>query len=483
MAGGAAQAPSVASILTSQRTLSGQLSDHHLPNTLQLQPSAQLLRQHSCQEEGVSTDSAADLSSPSGCCPPHGAKAVCGKRTAMEDAFAVQPDLLSVPLTQQLQQSPDLLPLRIAAKYKESGVEACCDCSNASSSSSSSSSSSTSSMSCTETFHFFGVYDGHGGAQAANHCAHRLHQHLSDVLSAILPAGGDSQPGGLPEGSGSYPDADGLSHVEGKVDAWICYGSNTNSQPCLEVDHSHSCTPESSEGGPSERADNLCFSKLFEEAMKQAFIKTDAEFATDECSALVGSTAVVALVGGTKYCIANCGDSRAVLYRGGKAMQLTDDHKPEREDEAERVEKAGGQVLYWNGHRVMGVLAMSRAIGDHMLRPYVIPEPEVTIVSRHAEDELLLLASDGLWDVMNNQEASSLAARCLKRAQERGASRKAAARIAASVLTRAAMDRGSKDNITVVIVDLQGMALEGDGSPTAGGHPCADGVAGSQGQQ
>jgi hypothetical protein len=43
----------------------------------------------------------------------------------------------------------------------------------------------------------------------------------------------------------------------------------------------------------------------------------------------------------------------------------------------ERVEKAGGQVLYWNGHRVMGVLAMSRAIGDHMLRPYVIAEPEV----------------------------------------------------------------------------------------------------------
>lgn len=43
----------------------------------------------------------------------------------------------------------------------------------------------------------------------------------------------------------------------------------------------------------------------------------------------------------------------------------------------ERVERAGGQVLYWNGHRVMGVLAMSRAIGDHDLRPYVIPEPEV----------------------------------------------------------------------------------------------------------
>jgi len=42
-----------------------------------------------------------------------------------------------------------------------------------------------------------------------------------------------------------------------------------------------------------------------------------------------------------------------------------------------RVEAAGGQILFWNGVRVMGVLAVSRAIGDHCLRPYVIAEPEV----------------------------------------------------------------------------------------------------------
>jgi hypothetical protein len=69
----------------------------------------------------------------------------------------------------------------------------------------------------------------------------------------------------------------------------------------------------------------------------------------------------------------------------------------------ERVEKAGGQVLYWNGHRVMGVLAMSRAIGDHGLRPYIIPEPEITVLQRVPDDDFLLLASDGLWDVMTNQ--------------------------------------------------------------------------------
>lgn len=109
---------------------------------------------------------------------------------------------------------------------------------------------------------------------------------------------------------------------------------------------------------------------------------------------------MVALVGKRKIYIANCGDSRAVLCRQGKALQMTDDHKPEREDEALRVEQAGGQVLYWNGHRVMGILAMSRAIGDVGLRPYVIPEPEVTMLSRCDEDDFLLLASDGLWDVM-----------------------------------------------------------------------------------
>lgn len=144
--------------------------------------------------------------------------------------------------------------------------------------------------------------------------------------------------------------------------------------------------------------------------------------------ALVGTTAVVALVGARMIYVANCGDSRAVLCRGGGALPLTDDHKAAREDETvrgckggwgagrgagrgagmvaegprancsacmrrtccltptlalcppvpqARVEAAGGQILFWNGVRVMGLLAVSRAIGDHSLRPYVIAEPEV----------------------------------------------------------------------------------------------------------
>lgn len=62
----------------------------------------------------------------------------------------------------------------------------------------------------------------------------------------------------------------------------------------------------------------------------------------------------------------------------------------------------------------MGELAVSRAIGDHCLRPYVIPEPEVSMIERTRDDEVLVMASDGLWDVINNQEAAEMALHTLQ---------------------------------------------------------------------
>lgn len=65
--------------------------------------------------------------------------------------------------------------------------------------------------------------------------------------------------------------------------------------------------------------------------------------------------------------------------------------------------QAGGRVVQLHGPRVQGLLAVSRAIGDHSLRPYVTACPEVTHVARKPGDELLLLGSDGLWSVMSCQ--------------------------------------------------------------------------------
>ncbi|XVF53420.1 hypothetical protein PTKIN_Ptkin05aG0098400 [Pterospermum kingtungense] len=100
--------------------------------------------------------------------------------------------------------------------------------------------------------------------------------------------------------------------------------------------------------------------------MERCFEKIDEEVNRGRMGEeMVGSTAVVAVVGNGKLVVANCGDSRAVLSRGGVAEALSFDHKPDRPDELERVETAGGKVINWNGHRVLGVLATSRSIGMH----------------------------------------------------------------------------------------------------------------------
>lgn len=117
---------------------------------------------------------------------------------------------------------------------------------------------------------------------------------------------------------------------------------------------------------------------------------------------------------------------------------------------------------------------MSRAIGDRYLKPYVIPEPEVTFTERTDEDECLILASDGLWDVINDETACDLARKCLttSKPEEVDAAATAGgvnaalagaipgkdespASLAAAVLTRLALARGSSDNTSVVVVDLR----------------------------
>lgn len=76
------------------------------------------------------------------------------------------------------------------------------------------------------------------------------------------------------------------------------------------------------------------------------------------------------------------------------------------------MEAAGGKVLHKGGsHRVMGLLAMSRAIGDHFLRPFIVADPEVSCHLRQLDDEVLLIATDGLWDVFTNDDAMALAIR------------------------------------------------------------------------
>lgn len=254
-------------------------------------------------------------------------------------------------------------------------------------------------------YDFFGVFDGHGGSHVADACRDRMHSILREELSEV----------------------DTWRKDRGDVIDW-------------------------------EMVMVRCFERMDREVGDGVGAKEEVEEMT------VGSTAVTAVVGEEEVVIANCGDSRAVICRNGVAVPLSIDHKPDRPDELARIEASGGRVINWNGYRVLGVLATSRSIGDHYLKPYVSSTPEVTISKRTKEDEFLILASDGLWDVISNEVACQIVRRCLTGKIQRkspdgtnGMSSKSCSRagVAAALLAELAIAKGSKDNISVIVVELR----------------------------
>ena len=123
-----------------------------------------------------------------------------------------------------------------------------------------------------------------------------------------------------------------------------------------------------------------------------------------------GSTSVMTLLSKTHIVCANTGDSRAVMSRAGACIELSFDHKPYNPKEKERIEKAGGQVKF---NRVNGDLAVSRALGDFVYKRCATADakeqavtafPEVITETRSSADEFIVLACDGIWDVMSSQE-------------------------------------------------------------------------------
>ncbi|CAH9107968.1 unnamed protein product [Cuscuta europaea] len=190
-------------------------------------------------------------------------------------------------------------------------------------------------------------------------------------------------------------------------------------------------------------------------AIADAYSHTDSEFLKSENSQNkdAGSTASTAILVGDRLLVANVGDSRAVICRGGHAIAVSRDHKPDQKDERQRIEEAGGFVMWAGTWRVGGVLAVSRAFGDRLLKQYVVADPEIKEERVDSSLEFLILASDGLWDVVTNEEAVSMV-KPIKEPEE-GAKR----------LMQEAYERGSSDNITIVIVRF--LANDDDDHPVA----------------
>ncbi|XP_057539473.1 probable protein phosphatase 2C 59 isoform X1 [Amaranthus tricolor] len=194
-------------------------------------------------------------------------------------------------------------------------------------------------------------------------------------------------------------------------------------------------------------------------AIADAYSHTDSEFLKSENSQNrdAGSTASTAILVGDRLLVANVGDSRAVICRGGEAIAVSRDHKPDQTDERQRIEDAGGFVMWAGTWRVGGVLAVSRAFGDKLLKQYVVADPEIKEEKVDSSLEFLILASDGLWDVVSNEEAVAMVKPILDSEE------------AAKKLMQEAYQRGSADNITCVVVRFLENCGRNDSSSQASG--------------
>jgi len=184
------------------------------------------------------------------------------------------------------------------------------------------------------------------------------------------------------------------------------------------------------------------------EAFVDSFLKTD----TDMESANVGYSGTTVAACFIKFnedgkrilYAANAGDARAVISREGKAVRLTYDHKGSDEPEQKRIQAAGGLVVM---NRVSGILAVTRSLGDHKMKKYVVgtpftPDP----VELNDNDSFLIIACDGLWDIMSDQEAIDF----VSKEENKD---KSCQKIAIELLS-AAIRGGSTDNITVLVIRL-----------------------------
>ncbi|CAF0790251.1 unnamed protein product [Didymodactylos carnosus] len=274
---------------------------------------------------------------------------------------------------------------------------------------------------------YFGIFDGHAGKYVAILASQRLHMRILQSLNNMV--------------NHEHPKA--VAGVHNNQQSYI-----TSSQ--------------------------LDFHK-FENAIKDAYFKFDQELREDlrnqSPEDKSGSTAISCLIDPERIYFLNVGDSRAILVStDGRILMATKDHKPNDPTERQRITEAGGTVLI---QRVNGSLAVSRALGDFEYKnsnnrrqeqQLVSPEPEImqhlrippssqdlkNNTNKHQnvqQDEqaaFILLACDGIWDVMTNEE---LGAYILGRMQVTDDLES----ICNQVLDLC-LYKGSKDNMSVVII-------------------------------
>jgi protein phosphatase 1L len=177
------------------------------------------------------------------------------------------------------------------------------------------------------------------------------------------------------------------------------------------------------------------------ELLREAYLRTDRSIV--ESKTLSGAAAATFYLLDERFLAANVGDVRIIMGTAGKGIILTVDHCPGLPAERARIEALGGEVVILDIPRVQGTLAVSRALGDLPLKPYISAQPHIVEGRLGRENDFVILASAGLWHGLDLQEALQMAR--VARDPQR----------AADQILFQAYARGTPDNITAIVLDLR----------------------------
>ncbi|CAF4717322.1 unnamed protein product [Rotaria sp. Silwood2] len=236
---------------------------------------------------------------------------------------------------------------------------------------------------------YFAIFDGHNGVDTAMHAVNLLDKYLIDAFNQI--------------------------------------GNNPN----IELIH------------PSLFHQNHLYYFI-----KNKFLQLDKQLST-LINDRSGSVCISCLIGPKYIYLINLGDSRGIIISNdGQVLTSTKDHKPNVEQEEKRIQKAGGKITKFGNDvpRVESKLAVSRALGDYSLDKHLIPAlPDIIQYSRDSLASFVIIACDGIWDVMNNEQVALFVSEKAKNTSIK--------HIASQLLDHC-LNLGTTDNMSIYIIKI-----------------------------
>lgn len=312
-----------------------------------------------------------------------------------------------------------------------------------------------------DNWSFFAVFDGHAGGTVSKYSSKEL---INSILNADTDLFGELA-AIYSQNQNSTSSSNTTNSTSNNNDTTT---TTTNTSPTNDTNKANNedkNTQDSSSSSNTQNNNTFLFPQYTEahekrllKAIRQGFLDLDdkirqlPEFNRGEDKS--GSTAVACIISPSHVYLINCGDSRAILISDNDVVLGTYDHKPINPIERERIESAGGSVMI---QRVNGSLAVSRALGDYEYKnvegrgpceQLVSPEPEVYVRARTHQDEFIVLACDGIWDVMCNNDLREYIHSRLRVTND-------LVKISNDILDMC-LNKGSRDNMSVIIVSFPG---------------------------